>query len=370
MLIGISGCALVPISSRASAKPSRLVREVATFVPDMSSLSPVQQNQQQPRYGYGRAEEHHGRAGERSVASMSAMAEQKSPLSKFEKAATAPASGEVTKALQPAALPELNQPKERQPISAMRMSGTDGKPLSRRAALHAAAAAYVLAYKASPALASASNGTSPWRERERSRREMSREKGRQIASEKLTLIERRERDEREEREDVVLRGKTERRFSGTTTNGYSYDNKEKGMYVGAISGAPLFESSAKYDTGKGSSAKEKYDLGRAAFYEAVPGSVIERASAQDYQQALITGFAALKIWGVPIGVVRTEIVDAKSGLLLGHVYNAGPREVLRNRLSTDVVRWTPSTSTTDPIFKRYLVNTAAMTFVPADHSSK
>jgi len=291
VLIGLA-CALVPISSHDSAKPSRLFPEVATFV---------------------------------SVPTMSAMAKKKSSLSKFEKAAAAPAFGEVTKG--------LTQRKERQPISALRMSGTAGKPLSRRAALGAAAAANVLAYKASPALAFAGEGT------------MSKEEVIQIAKEKLTPFE----------QDVSLKGKSEKKFTGKTTNGYSQDNMEKGIYVGAISGAPIFQSTEKYDSG----------TGFPSFYAAVPGSVIERRDPQDYQNALVLGFG-----GVPIGNVRTEIIDAKSGAHLGHVFKERIIDVFP---AESYQKWNnidPTIFNAQRTFKRYSVNAAAMTFVPRPANSK
>lgn len=294
VLIGLA-CALVPISSHDSAKPSRLFPEVATFV---------------------------------SVPTMSAMAKKKSSLSKFEKAAAAPAFGEVTKG--------LNQRKERQPISALRMGAAVRVALSRRAALGAAAAANVLAYKASPALAFAGEGT------------MSKEEVIQIAKEKLTPFE----------QDVSLKGKSEKKFTGKTTNGYSQDNMEKGIYVGAISGAPIFQSTEKYDSG----------TGFPSFYAAVPGSVIERRDPYDYQRALNIGFASLTY--LPIGNVRTEIIDAKSGAHLGHVF----KETIIDVFPADVYqKWNnidPTIFNAQRTFKRYSVNAAAMTFVPRPANSK
>ena len=52
------------------------------------------------------------------------------------------------------------------------------------------------------------------------------------AASKLTAFER----------SVALQAVTERRMTGKTTNGYGYDNKAKGVYVGSISGLPLFSS--------------------------------------------------------------------------------------------------------------------------------
>merc|ERR1719253_1306159 len=118
----------------------------------------------------------------------------------------------------------------------MRMSGAGGQPLSRRAALRAvagaAAAAHVLAHTASPAFAMAGEGT------------MSQEEVIRVAIEA-------EKNEQVKGavEWIALKGMTEKQFTGKTSNGYPYDNKAKGTYVGALSGARIFESSAKYDSG-------------------------------------------------------------------------------------------------------------------------
>ena len=122
---------------------------------------------------------------------------------------------------------------------------------------------------------------------------------------------------------ISLSAATERAFTGTTTNGYSHDNKKKGVYVGAISGSPVFQSSAKYESG----------TGWPSFYEAVPGGVIERLDPEDLKD---------KKRARMMGGVRTEVIDAKSGAHLGHVFPDGPA----------------------PTFKRYCMNAGAMTFVP------
>ena len=122
---------------------------------------------------------------------------------------------------------------------------------------------------------------------------------------------------------ISLSAATERPFSGTTTNGYAHDNKRRGVYVGAISGAPLFQSGAKYESG----------TGWPSFYAAVPGGVIERLDPEDLKD---------KKRARLMGGVRTEVIDAKSGAHLGHVFPDGPQ----------------------PTGKRYCMNAGAMTFVP------
>ena len=42
---------------------------------------------------------------------------------------------------------------------------------------------------------------------------------------------------------------TERAFTGKTVNGYSHDNKSKGLYLSAIGNLPLFSSDTKFDSG-------------------------------------------------------------------------------------------------------------------------
>lgn len=91
----------------------------------------------------------------------------------------------------------------------------------------------------------------------------------------------------------VLREKgTERPFTGKF-----YDNKESGMYVCAACGTELFDSNVKFDSG----------TGWPSFYDAKPGAVkfVEDNS---------------------LGMSRTEVVCAKCGGHLGHIFNDGPKE--------------------------------------------
>lgn len=50
---------------------------------------------------------------------------------------------------------------------------------------------------------------------------------------------------------VTLEHGTERPFTGKTTNGYAHDNKQRGTYVCALGGLPLFSSDTKFNSGTG-----------------------------------------------------------------------------------------------------------------------
>ena len=106
-------------------------------------------------------------------------------------------------------------------------------------------------------------------------------------------------------------------------DGYAPDfqSKAKGYYVGAVSGLPLFASAAKYESG----------TGWPSFFQPVDAQhVIERVDPGDV--------------GYPPAYQRIEVLDARSGAHLGHVFNDGPR----------------------PTGKRYCMNAAALRFVPEE----
>jgi peptide-methionine (R)-S-oxide reductase len=109
--------------------------------------------------------------------------------------------------------------------------------------------------------------------------------------------------------EIMVKRGTEAPFKNTYNS-----NKQKGIYVSAATGEPLFSSDDKYESGSG----------WPSFTKAIQEGVITVVKDNSY------------------GMTRDEIIETKTGLHLGHVFNDGPR---------------------DKGGKRYCMNSAALKFI-------
>jgi peptide-methionine (R)-S-oxide reductase len=85
-----------------------------------------------------------------------------------------------------------------------------------------------------------------------------------------------------------------------------FDHHEKGMYECKVCGTPLFSSEAKFDSG----------TGWPSFDEALPGALLYHEDSS-------------------LGMTRTEVVCAKCGAHLGHMFTDGPKETTGKRFCTN-----------------------------------
>lgn len=107
----------------------------------------------------------------------------------------------------------------------------------------------------------------------------------------------------EEQYQILRQKATERPFTGEY-----YKHFEKGVYVCAACGNPLFNSDAKFDS----------ECGWPSFDQAIEKSVIYKEDNS-------------------LGMQRVEVMCANCGGHLGHVFDDGPKETTGNRFCTNSV---------------------------------
>lgn len=111
-----------------------------------------------------------------------------------------------------------------------------------------------------------------------------------------------------EQQRIAFEQGTERPFTGSLL-----DEKRIGTFVDPITGAPLFRSDSKFNSG----------TGWPSFFDPLPGAVTLHPDNSH-------------------GMQRIEVRSASSGIHLGHVFNDGP----------------------PPTGKRYCINSQVLTFIP------
>jgi peptide-methionine (R)-S-oxide reductase len=94
-----------------------------------------------------------------------------------------------------------------------------------------------------------------------------------------------------------------------------WDNHKKGIYVSAATGKPLFSSDTKFESG----------TGWPSFYQPIDPKAVKVVKDNSF------------------GMDRDEVVEASTGLHLGHVFDDGPK----------------------PTGKRYCMDSYALKFIPA-----
>jgi len=109
--------------------------------------------------------------------------------------------------------------------------------------------------------------------------------------------------------EIMVKRGTEPPFNNPYNN-----NHQKGVYVSAATGEPLFSSEDKYESGSG----------WPSFTKAIKAGVITVVTDNSH------------------GMTRDEVIETKTGLHLGHVFDDGPK---------------------DKGGKRYCMNSAALKFI-------
>jgi len=109
--------------------------------------------------------------------------------------------------------------------------------------------------------------------------------------------------------EVMVKRGTEPPFRNEYNN-----NHQKGIYVSAATGEPLFSSEDKFESGSG----------WPSFTKAIKAGVVTIVTDTSH------------------GMIRDEVIETKTGLHLGHVFDDGPK---------------------DKGGKRYCMNSAALKFI-------
>lgn len=112
-----------------------------------------------------------------------------------------------------------------------------------------------------------------------------------------------------EQYEVLRRKGTERAFTGRY-----YNSKEKGVYRCAGCGNPLFDSETKFDSG----------TGWPSYYQPISADAVETEEDKSH------------------GMIRKEVLCARCGGHLGHVFPDGP----------------------EPTSRRYCINSISLDFEP------
>lgn len=129
---------------------------------------------------------------------------------------------------------------------------------------------------------------------------------------------------------ILLDGSTENSYTGRYLDGQRYNLKDEGVYVCAIGGLPLFRSEHKFVSG----------TGWPSFYDVFDDCHLIRIVETN-------------------GV--SEVICARSGCHIGHVYPDTPPPALQRKFLEEGIKKYEKKK-----FFRYCVNAGALQFIPKD----